>query len=93
MTDVRIGVSEPVQAVLDLLDKGRVAWGSFSPEGLRREIAIEAGSLDAIDDGGAVDKGEVLPFAAALGSPAARRLAALLLFGIERAGAEAEPEL
>lgn len=79
MSDLRQGVSVPVHAVLDLLDKGRVAWGTFSPEGLRREIAIEAGALDGIEVEAGGDA-EV-----ALTSPSARRLAALLLFGIERA--------
>jgi hypothetical protein len=83
--DLRTGVSPAVHAVLDRLDKGRVAWGTLSPEGLRAEIAIEAGALDGIDSGRDVEPGELLPFAAALASPAAHRLAALLLFGIERA--------
>jgi hypothetical protein len=75
MTDLRQGVSPAVHAVLDLLDKGRTAWGSFSPEGLRAEIAIEAGALDGIEAGDD----------AAMASRSARRLAALLLFGIEQA--------
>jgi hypothetical protein len=75
MTDVRTGVTPAVHAVLDRLDKGRVAWATFSDAGLRAEIAIEAGVLDVLDT--ADD--------AAMTSLSALRLAALLLFGIERA--------
>ena len=85
MADVRTGVSAPLHAVLDLLDKGRVGWATFSAEGLRHEIETEAKALDGVDDGREVARGDVLPFAVALASPSARRLAALLLFGIERA--------
>lgn len=88
MSDLRQGVSEPVHAVLDLLEKGRDGWLMLSAEALRNEMSIEASVVDGIDDGSDAEPGAVLPFAAALQSPAARRLAALLLFGIERA---AEP--
>jgi hypothetical protein len=98
-SDLRTGVSPAVHAVLDRLEKGRVAWATLSAEGLRAKIAIEAGALDGIDTGRDVEPGELLPFAAALASPAAQRLAALLLFGIERASTvsdalkDAEPVL
>jgi hypothetical protein len=81
MTDVRTGVTPAVHAVLDRLDNGRVAWATFSDAGLRNEIAIEAGALDGIEAASDVPGG-------ALASPAAARLAALLLFGIERAAGE-----
>ena len=75
MADVRIGVSAPVHLVLDRLDKGRVAWGTLSDDGLRDEIAIAAATLDGIKQIGEEP----------MASPAARWVAALLLFGIERA--------
>ena len=72
--DQRQGVFEPVHAVLDLLDRARAAWAALDDAGLRAEITIEATALDGIEQAGRDP----------MQAQAARRLAALLLFAIER---------
>jgi hypothetical protein len=75
MSDLRHGVTPAVHAVLDVLDKGRGGWAQMSAETLRHEISLEAAGLDGIEQVGADP----------LQSAQALRLAALLLFAIERA--------
>lgn len=45
MSDLRKDVSEPVHAVLDLLDRGRVGWERLSDAELRSEILLEGSAV------------------------------------------------